>query len=104
MIVGVCIKFAVGALCIVLGLLIWLKRKVSLLHTYHYKNVKPEKIPSYARMVGIGLILIGVGICVSGVLDLLRSSLWWVALIVGFVSGLTVFCVAQKKYNGSVFG
>ena len=104
MIVGVIVKEAVGVLIIVLGLVLWFGRKVSILHAYHYKNVKKESIPAYCRLMGIGLSVIGVGICGSGVLDLLYSALWWIPLVVGFLVGLTIVYVAQKKYNGSVFG
>ena len=102
MIFGCIIETAVGVLLVVLGCLIWFKRKVSLLHSYHYKNVKEEDLPSYCRLVGIGLILMGLGIAAAGVLNLFYSSLWWVAVLVGFVSGFAVFVFAQKKYNGSI--
>ena len=104
MIFGFIVEASVGILCIVLGLIVWLKRKVSLLHSYHYKNVKEEDIPAYTRMIGIGLIVIGVGIAVTGVLNLLYLSLWWIPLVVGFGVGLTVMYIAQKKYNGSIMG
>ena len=104
MIFGVIVKEAVGLLCVVLGLVLWIKRKVSILHSYHYKNVKEEDIPAYSRMVGISLILIGAGICGSGILDLFYSPFWWISLIIGFLSGAIVFYVAEKKYNGSIFG
>ena len=102
MIFGSIIEMAVGALCIVLGLLIWLKRKVSLLHSYHYKNVKEEDLPVYCRLAGIALMLIGVGIIVAGVLNLFYLSLWWVPLVVGFTVGFSIFIYAQKNYNGSI--
>ena len=104
MIIGCIIETSVGVLLIVLGSLVWFKRKVSLLHTYHYKNVKEEDLPAYCRMVGIGLILIGLGIGATGVLNLFYLSLWWIPVLVGFVAGLTVFIIAQKKYNGSIMG
>ena len=104
MIVGFIVEEAVAVLCIVMGLLIWLKKKVSLLHSYHYKHVKEEDIPAYSRLIGIGLLIIGVGIAVTGVLNLLYSPLWWLGVLVGFVIGLTVMYVAQKKYNGSIMG
>ena len=104
MIFGFIVEASVGILCIVLGLIIWLKRKVSLLHTYHYQNVKEEDIPAYCRLIGIGLIIIGVGIAVTGVLNLLYLSRWWIPLVVGFGAGLTVMYIAQKKYNGSIMG
>ncbi len=103
MIFGVITEFAVGLLCIVLGIVLWKKQKVSLVHDYHYRNVKIEDIPAYTRLLGIGLILIGAGICVTGIVNLFESSLWWIPVLVGFVAGFLVMNKAQKKYNGSWF-
>ena len=103
MIVGFIVELAVGLLCVVLGLVIWIKRKISLVHNYHYKNVKKNDIPAYTRLFGIGLILIGVGICVTGLLNLFESAFWWIPMIAGFASGLAVLSAAQIKYNGSWF-
>ena len=104
MLFGFLTELAVGLLCAVLGLLIWLKRKASLLHEYHYKNVKEADMPAYTRLIGIGLIVIGAGLCVTGVFNLFESPLWWVPMTVGFVAGILVMSVAQKKYNGGWFG
>jgi len=101
MIIGAIITLASGLPCIVLGLLIWIKRMVSLIHDYHYKNVKKDDIPAYSRLVGIGLILIGAGICVMGVLLLTETNWWWTPILIGFIAGLAVMHVAQMKYNGS---
>ena len=104
MILGVIIELAVGAICIVLGVLLWKKQMVSILHDYHYKHVKKEDIPAYTRQMGIGLIIIGAGIIITGLLNLAESSLWWIPLLTGFVLGFVVIHVAQKRYNGSVLG
>lgn len=104
MIFGVIIELAVGAVCIVLGLLLWIKQKVSILHDYHYQYVRQEDFPAYARLMGIGLILIGAGIVVTGLLNLAVSPLWWIPLLAGFVLGFIIIYTAQKKYNGSVMG
>ena len=104
MILGFVIALSVGFLCITVGLLIWLKQKLSLLHSYHYKHVEKDDIPTYTRLVGIGLILIGTGICITGFFNLFYLAYWWIPLLIGFVSGLTVLYIAQKKYNGSVLG
>ena len=104
MIFGLLIECLVGGLLIVLGLLIWKKRKVSLLHDYHWKNVKEADLPAYTRLMGIGLILMGAGICVTGLLSVMLSRLWWIPLAAGFAAGLIVMNRAQKKYNGSWFG
>ena len=104
MIFGCVVEALVGSACIILGLLLWKKQMVKLLHDYHYKNVLKKDIPAYTKQVGIGLILIGAGILVTGVLNLFYSPWWWVPLVLGLVSGFTVLYKAQKKYNGSVLG
>ncbi len=104
MIFGCIVEGLVGLLCIVLGVLLWKKQMISILHDYHYKHVKQKDIPAYTKQIGIGLILVGAGILITGVLNLFYSAYWWVALVAGFVSGLIVMYKAQKKYNGSVMG
>ncbi|MBR5005595.1 MAG: DUF3784 domain-containing protein [Clostridia bacterium] len=104
MILAAIIEIAVAAVCIVIGVLLWAKRMISLLHDYHYKHVKEEYIPAYTRLMGIGIILIGAGIFVTGLLNLFYSSFWWIPLPAGFVTGVVVILVAQKKINGSVMG
>ena len=104
MILGVIIELAVGAICIVLGLLLWKKQMVSILHDYHYKHVKKDDIPAYTRQMGIGMIIIGAGIIITGLFNLVDSSLWWIPLLEGFVLGFVVIYMSQKKYNGSVLG
>ena len=104
MVLGIITDLAVGAICIVLGVLLWKKQRVSILHDYHYKHVKKEDLPAYTRQMGIGLIIIGTGIVVAGLLNLAASSLWWLSLAAGFVLGIGVIYRAQKKYNGSVLG
>ena len=104
MIIGAVIDFTVGITLIVLGLLVWKKQKISILHEYHYKNVSREDIPAYARQIGMGLLTIGVGIVVTGILELVISSFWWIASAAGFVIGLILIFRAQKKFNGSVMG
>ena len=104
MIAGSIIDFAVGLTCIILGLLIWKKQKISILHSYHYKNVKQEDIPAYTRLMGIGNIIIGAGICLTGLLNIACPKAWWIPMVGGFVVGFIIIYKSQKKYNGSVMG
>ena len=104
MIVGVIIDLLVGGLCVALGLLIWRKQKISLLHSYHYQHVKQEDLPAYTRQVGIGMIVMGAGIGVTGLMSLADSPYWWIPLSAGIVLGWMILWKAQKKYNGSVMG
>ena len=104
MIFGAIVEGAVGLLCVIMGLVIWLKQKVSLIHEYHYKNVKQEDIPAYARLIGIGLIVIGVGIGATGFFNLAENAFWWIPMTAGIAAGFILMSIAQKKYNGSWFG
>jgi hypothetical protein len=39
----------------------------------------------------------------TGLLNLIESSFWWIPLVVGILAGLIVMNKAQKEYNGSWF-
>ena len=102
--IGFAVEAAVGLLCIILGVILWKKQKASLLHDYHYKNVKSSDIPEYTKRMGIGLIIIGVGVLIAGALHLFELSDYiWYPLGAGFVIGIFIFHKAQMKYNGSWF-
>ena len=73
------------------------------MHDYHYKNVKEKDIPAYTRLAGISLILLGIGISITGVLLLVEFSKWWVPMLAGFVVFFFFMNKAQKKYNGAWF-
>lgn len=105
MLVGFIVYMAVGILCIVLGLLIWKKQKIELIHDYHHTHVKKADIPAYTRMMGVGLLLIGVGSCLTGIIDLVfDTAKGMTVFLVGLVAGIAVMGRAQKRYNGSWLG
>lgn len=104
MIAEIIIYAAVGILLVVLGLLLWKKQKITLIHDYHCRNVQPEDVPAYTKSMGIGLIIIGAGMCAMGALRILTDGLYaWLAFLAGFAAGLVVMHRAQKRYNGSWF-
>ena len=102
MIFGVLIEISASAICIILGFLIWKKRRISLLHDYHYRNVKTEDIPAYTKQIGMSLIIIGIGIFITALLDLAYSSLWLISMFSGFAVGMALIIRTQKRYNGSI--
>lgn len=103
MIIAFLIELAIGLVCVGLGLLIWLKRKISLVNETQCRYVKSADIPAYTRLIGIGLVLMGIGVCMTGVLNLFTSNFWWLALLLGIVAGVVVFAQAQKKYNNGAW-
>ncbi len=102
MLVGLIVCVLVGALCIVLGILLWKKQMISLVHDYHYRHVSKSDVPAYTRLMGSGLLLIGIGTLLTGIIN---YAFWtqtgWIAFIIGFLSGIIFMHKAQMKYNGS---
>ena len=71
-----------------LGFLLWKKEKISILHSYHYANVKDKDKKAYTAIMGKALVLIGLGM-----------SLFFIIFAIGF--GLMIY--GQIKYNHGIF-
>ena len=69
-----------------------------------HKNVRKSDVPAYTRLMGIGLLLIGVGTCLTGIINLaFQTGTGWIAFGIGFFAGIGLMIKAQMKYNGSLF-
>ena len=87
------------------------KGNISLLHSYHLKNVKEEDKLPLVKLVGTGDIVIGATLIISSamgyVAELLNIDLLATAssavLAVGLVGGCIISLYAIKKYNHSIF-
>ena len=100
MILGSIVTGVVGAVCIVLGILIWKKEKITLLHDYHYDKVNEAHKKVFCTLTGIGIIALGIGIFIAGVLLGLTGSLWsFLPFGVGLIISLSLLIYAGKKYN-----
>lgn len=100
MIPGSLILGLVGVLCVVLGWLIWKKRKITLFHEYHYKYVSEEHKKPYCAAAGKGIVVIGAGLLVTALLLPLTRSVWsFLGIVPGFAVGLTLLVYADRKYN-----
>ena len=100
MIVGVIVTGAVGILCTVLGLLLWKKEKIEILHDYHRENVREKDKKAFCTLSGIGLLTVGAGLIVTAVL------LWrtekassFIVFAVCFAAGLALLITAGVRYN-----
>ncbi|MCR5635602.1 MAG: DUF3784 domain-containing protein [Clostridiales bacterium] len=105
MIIEAIIYSLIGVILIILGFVTWKKQKISIIHSYHYQNVKTEDIPAYTRLMGIGQIVMGTGLCITAVLGLVTHSIMLslIGFSVSLVIGVIIFHKAQIKYNGSWF-
>ncbi len=103
-IVEMIITLPIGILFITVGVLLWKKQKIRLIHDYHCKNVKTEDVKAYTTLWGIGMVILGVCICLVGIVDLiLHTEFGWILFGVGFAACFLIGNRAQKKYNGSWF-
>ena len=100
----------VGIGIIIIG---FLNRKgnISMLHSYHTKRVTEEDKLPFGKLVGLGMIIIGVGLVASAVLLYLASYLQQstyeiislIVTIISFVVGLGIAFYAMFKYNKGIF-
>ena len=100
----------IGILCISLGLS---NRKGNLasLHCYHRKRVTEENRVPFGKLVGLGMIIIGVAALVSSgasyTANLLQQAVYATisegVLIAGVVIGLGIQFYAMIKYNQGIF-
>ena len=103
MVAGFIISMLVGLALIVMGLLIWKKQMTGIIAGYHQKSVQESDVPAYTRLIGIGLLILGVGVCLTGIINLaFQTGLGWIAYGVGLVTGMGLIIKAQMKYNGSI--
>ena len=104
------LSIIVGVIVIVMGVLNTLG-KIGTLHTYHRKRVAKENVKPFGRWIGAGTILMGVGITVKGIMELVNYfiptaillTLSTVLLIVTLVIGLGLILFGLFKYNKGIF-
>ena len=108
---GGIISIIVGVVCIGIGLLN-MRGNISMLHSYHINNIKEEDKKPFGKLVGIGMIIVGLSLIGYGALFIVYESnpeklymdLANIVLIVGLVIGLVISLFAIKKYNKEIIG
>ncbi len=87
------------------------KGNISLLHSYHKHRVAEEDKLPMGKLIGLGMILIGITVILTGVLPLVLKDVSEntlalienVMLTIGFVPGLGLNLYAIIKYNKGLF-
>ena len=104
MLIECMIMILVGLLCMLMGILLWKKQQISLIHAYHYKKVKEKDKKAYTTMMGKGLIMIGAGCLSSGIFNYItKTAGGWILFGMAFGYGFMLMAKAQKKYNRGFF-
>lgn len=77
---------------------------VSTINSYNRRKVSAEDMPSYAKVMGIGTVIIGLSIAVTAVLKMfIESDLAFWLTGVGLFIGIAIKIYAQIKYNRGIF-
>ena len=93
---------AVGICSIVLGFALWKKHNISLIHSSLYNGVRAEDVNAYTSLTGFGVMLLGIGICLSGLIYFASSSfLTRLPALAGLIAGFIFINKAQREYNGT---
>ena len=100
----------IGVICIFIGIS-HRKGNISLLHSYHRKRVSEEDKLPFGRMVGLGVIIVGISLILMAVMSFMATAfenpiynvIGTVVLTVGLVIGLGIIFFAMIKYNKGIF-
>ncbi len=103
--VGLLIPIIIGIICIVIGVPNR-KGNIDTLHSYHRKRVKEEDWFFFGRLLGLGMIVIGISLLVYAALVLIGAHfnnyiciyIGMFACIAGVFSGLVICFHAMAKY------
>ena len=80
------------------------KGNISSIHWYNRRKVSKENSYKYARLIGIGTIIIGIGIVISSILQSIFNIEEISYIVIGSIAiGLIFIIFAQIKYNKGIF-
>ena len=108
--VALAVPAIIGIICIIIGISNR-KGNIETLHSYHRKRVSEEDRVPFGKLVGLGMIVIGIALIINGGLmyagtylenDILVFAATGV-LIAGLVAGLGISFYAMIKYNKGIF-
>ena len=110
MIEGFIVTVIVGAICILLGVSN-MKGNISSLHSYHRNRVSEEDRIPFGKMVGKGMIIIGISVIAQGISFLMAEFLkneaitlvGAIVMIIGMAIGMGISFYAMIKYNKGIF-
>ncbi len=95
------ILFAVAALLIVFGILIY-RGKTGLIHSYHQAHVTDKA--GYAKAFGKALFVFSLPLLVAGVVGLFFTNfIPTLVLLLGLCLAFISFVQVQRRYNGGLF-
>ena len=87
-----------------LGFLLWKRERIDIIHDYHVKKVKERDKKAYTTIMGKAMIVIAIGLAVSGIIGVMTDSAKSrIPFGAAFILGLCMMLYAQIKYNHGIF-
>ena len=81
-----------------------IKGNISMLHSYHRKNLKEKDVIPFGKKVGMGSIIVGISIISAGIFSILNCIVISnIIIIVGLIIGIVLIFYALFKYNNGIF-
>ena len=104
-IISAVVSTVVGIVLLIVGFLMR-KGNVSILHSYHYKNV--TDIDAYSKEIGSAVMFMSIPACINGFMTLFAhikivSVISSVLLFAGLIICVIHIFKVQTKHNGSLF-
>lgn len=98
------IMITVSVLLFNLGYMLWKKQKIEVMNEYHYTNVSKQDRLAYSTIMGQALVVIAVGMLVSGIFGLFMNiTALWIIAVISVVVGVGMMFYGQMKYNRGIF-
>lgn len=98
------ITVIVGIILIAFAYLIGIRKRITLVHSYHHKNVSEKDKPSFCKGVGLGNLIIGVGLVLFPLFYKFFGENASMCIEAVFIAaGAFTALSTIKKYNGGLF-
>lgn len=95
------ITFLMGIFLMIVGIVIWVGKKIEFVHGEEASKVYDFEKNAYARLLGIGVILISFAVISYGVLSCfpaIPKFVQWIAVGTFGGAGIIILFIAHKKY------
>lgn len=94
---------SLGVIITILGIFNY-KGNIGSVHWYNRRNVTKENAPKYAKLIGMGTIIMGIGLVLSSIFQVIFKMEELSYIVIGsIVIGFSFILYAQIKYNRGLF-
>lgn len=98
------ITFLMGIFLLIVGIVIWAGKKIDLVHGEDASKVYEGDKAAYARLLGIGVMILALAVISYGVLScfpILPTAVQYVLVLTLGAIGIMILVIGNKKYfNG----